>query len=561
MRASALWRTRRSAAAEERPPTPSSSPSATSCCTDASSPDSDSSTSSDTGTGRSASNSSIEQEQNQSNADQTVSQEELQKLRRRARTSAARAALMVKRANSKLQASVPGGEVEQHRAAGYRKDMQPDSSIHLPGTHDSDGRKDRPRRLRLLVSYVQAWCAAITRFFQRDDIRIHHVLTCSITDDTNMKLATVPAGSTHWRLSRVVTVMNSTQQLVARFSRCDSDSDFKSFTVPTPQVSLQRASAACLTTEYTSRLLLFLGRVSQRFRISGITADLERVPIQALVLSFDSLVTNMAMLKRMRAAQHEKRVELQVKGVIAPILAICCGIHQLALTRKSLVLRFGGVWTSIVRLGHLFEAHSFRRQFQAALLQVVVSSYSYVACSSLPRSAKQWRLQRLRKCNLLTDDPAYSSKRRQLHMCLSQFDNCDSESVQIIHYCTGQCCVGSSKEAKSEYALLQLCKLYSLLFAHGYPVPLLYRWVHASRALQFCKEAWLDLAQSTDANCRVQSSKVFSVGSVATGCFRVSAARSNKAMSRLQLGCELSSNSNRARPSGTRCRTHGVGFG
>ena len=32
--------------------------------------------------------------------------------------------------------------------------------------------------------------------------------------------------------------------------------------------------------------------------------------------------------------------------------------------------------------------------------------------------------------------------------------------------------------------------LYSQLFSTGYPVPLTYQWIHAHRALQFCKDTW-----------------------------------------------------------------------
>ena len=63
------------------------------------------------------------------------------------------------------------------------------------------------------------------------------------------------------------------------------------------------------------------------------------------------------------------------------------------------------------------------------------------------------------------------------HQKLKQFANGDIDSLKITHWCVGTCCSGSSVEQKR--SLLQFCK---------YPVPLLYRWLHAHRALQFCKD-------------------------------------------------------------------------
>lgn len=344
------------------------------------------------------------------------------KLKQLARTAKARAAAIVSKTQRKMMKLKP----PEHPAADFQEDLQPDAPINLPGQF---GTFARQRRLRLLVSWLKSWCAAITRFFQMSTAEHHisHVLVCSITDDTNMRLGAA-TGRQFWRPSRVVSVMNQVQNVVARVhcignekpadNGVELEEYYKTFQVHTPLVCLPKANATTITAEFASRIFLFLGSVSDRFQQLGMDKDLAcKVNIQGLALCFDSLPTNLAMLKKFRAAVCQKHLSQGCKWhkQIFPLLAFCCSIHQLALARKVLIHGFPGVWSSIVRLAHLFEVHSFRIQFRSAVLQVIASNFSYVVCSQLPQEGRCWRDRRLRACNLVTGDAAYSKQRQQLH--------------------------------------------------------------------------------------------------------------------------------------------------
>ena len=158
----------------------------------------------------------------------------------------------------------------------------------------------------------------------------------------------------------------------------------KHFKIHTPMVCLPKADADAIANEFVTRLLMFLGCVphSHRFQQFGLAAKLAKeVTIQTVCCCFDSLVTNLARLKGVRIAVHKKQ-KATGHTTIYPF-GIQCQIHQLALTRKPL-RGFVGFWSSIVRLAHLFEIHSFRAEFRSALLQIIAESFSFIPCAQVP---------------------------------------------------------------------------------------------------------------------------------------------------------------------------------
>lgn len=321
----------------------------------------------------------------------------------------------------------------------------------------------------------------------------------SIVDDTSMKLSEAPAGVTQWKKGRTVSVMNQVQSLIV--AHVDSEGGVSGakprhsvFNVFTPMVCLAKANTTALAAEMSAWLFAFKGKVAKRFEHYNLPSDvLDDVPIQAVAFCFDSLVTNLSVLKRFRSSLFEWHAQRDGDRPLCPLLAVCCGVHQLALTRKHLVVAFPGFWASIVRLAHLFESGSFRSQFRTALLEVICSSFQHIPVAQLPPNVKDWRQARIS-----VSQTAKFSKRTRLHLTLANFDNGDPDAETFTHWCTGVCCRGTSQEQRSHYALLQICKLYALLFTHGFVVPLLYRWVHASEALHFCKEPWVQFSTDTD---------------------------------------------------------------
>lgn len=377
-----------------------------------------------------------------------------------------------------------------HPADRFKHDLHGDSEIHQPGQHSS---VPRLRRLRLIVSYLKSWCAAVRQYFQSSTV--DHSLVIAIVDDTNMRLSEVPSGSERWRIGRVVNVMNTIQKLVvSRRNETDrTKRENKTFNVITPLVVLPKADTETVAAEFQSRLLAFLGFVASRYHDLIPETLLQNVPIQGTVVMFDSLKVNVSMLKHLRQAVHEKHVASDPSdGSMHPLFATFCLLHQLALARTPILRAFSGFWSSVVRLSHLFENSSFRLQFRHSMVQVICDSFSFVAVPEIPGEASAWKHKRVSLVKY-TDG---SMKRISLHTDLMKWDNGDMDSTEMVHFCLGHCCRGSTQASKSWFALLQLTKYYTLLFGFGFPVPLLYRWTHAKRASQFVKDSgFMSIAQ------------------------------------------------------------------
>ena len=431
-----------------------------------------------------------------------------QRLKQQRRTAKARAAVMANR--SQLRQERKGLVVPPEHPAQKFADYVKGTQLDKPG--ECSG-KSRRSRLRLIVSYLKAWALRVVLFFKKveesPDLAIHHTIVTTIIDDTNMRLCAANNEVQEWKTSRVVSVMNNIQTLILNYGPPQPDAPrcHKVLPVHTPLVALSKADRDSLYTEFRSRLFFFLGEVSARFQVFKIAADVaKKVPIQALTLCCDSLVTNIAVLKQLRCAAHKKHAMAkegsQSCGPVFPIWVVLCVIHQLALSRKPIILGFPGYWSTLVRLSHLFEVQNFRTQFRRSLLAVVCDSFEYIAVPSLPTDCAKWRDHRREICGIVADTTArHNKKRSELHVTLARWDNGNPADSKIIHWCDGFCCKGGDHTTKARFAMLQCCRYLALLFSFGYPVPLLYRWVHCPRALQFVYEAHLNFRLLLPCTC------------------------------------------------------------
>lgn len=254
-----------------------------------------------------------------------------------------------------------------HPAERFRHDLQANSDINKVGQHT---HTDRLRRLRLLVSYVKAWCAALVGFFQKWAGLIDHTLVIAIVDDTNVKLSEIPAGASKWRMSRVATVMNVVQALVVSYRPDDANAasrNRKTFRVITPMVTLPKADTDTISAQLVMQLICFLGVFSSRYSDFMPSNLFPGLPIQGTLLAFDSLKANIAMLKQFRQAVHvHHQTECQATQIF-PLLALVCFLHQLSLARGPILFGFDRFWSAVVRLSHLFESSSFRVEFRLSL--------------------------------------------------------------------------------------------------------------------------------------------------------------------------------------------------
>ena len=423
------------------------------------------------------------------------------KLRKQAQTAKARAASIASKAARRVaKATRWDVKAPPHRAEAYREHVKGTNFLARPGIEHVDKRQ----RLRLLVSYMRGWMAALAQFFQNfqgsSNSSVHHTISTVVVDDTNMRLSQTDSQVHQWKSSRVVSVMNVVQTLIACYGSCTLGNGERTlqkvFTVHTPLACLPKADLDGLYFELISRLCLFMGEISYRFRILHEARDMIcKVSIQATAMCMDALATNQAVLKRLRLATRQKHIETQYQQVF-PVLAVLCLIHGLALARKCLLTSIPQFWSSVVRLGHLFEVGSFRASFKRALAAVIYKSFRYIVVAEEPSNSEDWK-QRRQEWRNISFDPqpsgTFGKKRSELHVSLMQWDNGDFEGASITHHCRGTCCRqgGSDHLSKGRFALIQILKHYLSLFGTGYPTPLAYRWVHASRALQYIKVTWL----------------------------------------------------------------------
>lgn len=76
---------------------------------------------------------------------------------------------------------------------------------------------------------------------------------------------------------------------------------------------------------------------------------------------------------------------------------------QLCLIRKNLALRIPGYWSTLVRLGHLFESYSFRKKFYVAIAKLIKDNFDYMKVVELPAAAGDWRRDKITRLRLFSD--------------------------------------------------------------------------------------------------------------------------------------------------------------
>ena len=416
------------------------------------------------------------------------------RLKRQAQTSKARIASLLTFARRRMAKNANLNPPEPP-AEKFRELVKEDSALNRPSQYNLGWA--RRSRLRLLVSYLKAWAATLMAFF-RSERPLNHVIITAVIDDTNMRLAPNNQDSQvkEWKTSRVVQVMQNIQTLIVNSGDPSGDPaqcECTTFPVHTPLIAMARANRDSICAEFIGRLFLFLGQVGSRFQSFKLAADLaERVPIQALFICWDSLITNISVLKDIRSSVHNKHQSQNGTNDrhVYPVLAVCCLIHQLALSRKCILMGWPHFWSSVVRLGHLFEVQSFRAQFRRAILAEVSESFQYIPIASPPENYHLWKLEHQRICGIVAGASSRHNKKRiELHTYLMRWDNGCPKGKAISHWCNGSCCPGSNYEAKRRFAMLQCCRYFALLFSFGFPIPLTYRWVHCHRALQYLQDA------------------------------------------------------------------------
>jgi hypothetical protein len=143
--------------------------------------------------------------------------------------------------------------------------------------------------------------------------------------------------------------------------------------------------------------------VGERLLKIGIAAEsfAKAVPLSVMVVCDDNLKANTLVF-------NELRNKLAEQGHVAhAAMNFKCGLHTVSLTRRPIALSVPNYWTTLVRLGHLFESSTYRKDFAAALEAVIRSHFKWIPCSTMPPESAAWR--RIRAQALKTDCDAPSN--------------------------------------------------------------------------------------------------------------------------------------------------------
>ncbi len=454
-------------------------------------------TSSDSGGSRSSgSDSDSSQQMRERERDQ-----ELDSLRRRLRTANARCAAALSRQKRKL---------EEDREPDTRPDpVQNFQHLYFKSNatwvwgdqclHSRNKKKallEPKGRQRAIWCYLRCLVKALHKLFlggegnqdesQSEKPEFAHVISISIADDTDIRLSSGIRGS-----SEIRSILNNNQHVIAvkkgRASHTDSLFESRWFLIHQPLVALSRASAAHVLAEFLSWTLVFCESVGWRFRAFDLDPNIfMNVRRHVFILVGDANKVNDSMFSHMARAVHEHGNSNKINCVAA--FQVQCLIHQACLTRKHLALGFDSYWSTLVRLGHLFESRTFRKRFYAAVTKVVRDHFDFFRVQELPAEAHVWKEAKINGLKLFSDAGGRSGKMSRRYKTLQQIlskDNGDPAHEQFIHFCTGpNCCPGGPEDAMGV-----LVQSYIELLAFM-PVPLLYRWKHAAVSNNFVRDGF-----------------------------------------------------------------------
>ena len=411
----------------------------------------------------------------------------------RNRTEKGRTHFLLNKQKARLAAEQPRPANEESKCAQLQKFFFTSKFFKAQleeGVYASDGVSDYKSfgldRARSVYSLARCLAEVISKFFtaENPETRLFHAINTHVVDDTSTRLK----GPTHADRATVFTIMNTVQCLHARYTpinvlaaqgntgKVEEADGCKSLRVPTPLQLVTNADATGIHRGFADSAVLTaqgMGRMLQRF---GAPKDpTPQAAWKTFVFAGDALKANEAAFRAecLELFQSNKEKQLAIR--------FRCAIHQICLIRKPVVLSVPKLWSTVVRLSHLFETMSFRKSLARALTNYVSKNFVYLQVTKLPEESCQWQKthQRLRA------SVQCSSKllKKTFHACLD-FLNGDLSSDCVFHYCIQKqdgkpCCNGYAD------SLMKCLKLIIPSLSRGYPVPLLYRFKHYDEAISY----------------------------------------------------------------------------
>ena len=297
---------------------------------------------------------------------------ELVKLRQCKRTEKARQALANARAARKeaaLQARVEGQLIDD-RAGWLQSNYCTRKVYNLSMTGEIDRKKIQKERGRCVYSLLRILVQAIQSMFQPNQAQ--HVISCVVADDTNVRMAG-PTGQ-----NQIFTICDAVQSLHVRTPVTGSqDGAWTSINIPTPALVLSAAKTADIHGAMTAFSIVSGQGIGKMMRSIGLESTPS--PVSAFhteIVVGDALKANDAAWRLERQLLKQRRLD-EVDDACSRTLAlrVKCMVHQINLIRKPCVLAVPHYWSTLVRLGHMFEQASFRKAIAASLLRVLQESF------------------------------------------------------------------------------------------------------------------------------------------------------------------------------------------
>lgn len=422
-----------------------------------------------------------------------------QKLKNQNRTFKARVAALLAKQKRKIELELkPQGctNPEEEVTRCFQREFLASKATQwdpLEDVVDTTGHEtwdETSGRRRAVYSYFKAFAGAVMSAFQWTDqcssttqaTTVSHVISINTNDDTNMKLGSGTRGSTEVR-----SVMNNIQEHILL---SESSEQPIWFSVHQPLVALERADASCLYSHFMAWLLGFAGYVGWKLRVWGIPVDLFRgVRRHTVCFIGDALRVNDCLFRYLSETVQHRPAGNDTQS---HTLQIHCMIHQLNLTRRSIAVGFPNYWSNLVRLGHLYESHSFRQKFRVALAKLIRENFVYIRrVAEYPAEMSEWNKLRLEGLKLHNDSAhlgkisgSISTRMKGLRR-ITQLDNGCPNADLITHWCNGKCLPGDT--CGEQECLSALIGAYCDHFSHMC-VPLLYRWKHGASANAFVRD-------------------------------------------------------------------------
>lgn len=318
---------------------------------------------------------------------------EKEKMRRQLRTSAARVAASRSRALKK-HPQVQPSECENFSQRLQREYLTPAFWTANPSHSSVAGSDGSERgyaqffreRSRCVWSYLQTMVQSLVTVWQVEH-GVHHVVNACIADDTN---TTMRGQAKDSERPVVHTVMNTCQAACIRYT--ESDVDWQVLHIPTSVQYLPTAKAQSLHSAFTAWMLVSASGLGQQWqRLKCPKTLLDKVKWQSIILVGDALKANDAAWRsEMLILCNERRKQrCDPNNPIHRVLGlrVRCGVHQAALIRRPVALSIEQFWTTLVRLGHLYEQFSFRRAISSALVSLVRKDGVFVSVLAGVKSA------------------------------------------------------------------------------------------------------------------------------------------------------------------------------